>query len=1198
MPVDDGSYPEIPPETPTSLWSSADVARIAIENASIGMAVLDPNTGVFLEVNQAFCDFLGRARETLRGMSWRSLTHPDDLPADHARVQRVRGGEIDAFTSRKRYLLPDGDVVWGDLSVVGVRDEHGDLTVIIAQVVDATEAVEARDALATSEQRYRLLAENAADFLMETDTEGIVRWVSPAVEGVLGWSPEDLVGDLPLQVVCQDVENKFFENQALLNAGQMAEDRVKVVGRDGTCRWVEIVARPVLDSRGVVMSQLSAWRDITAQVEAEERLQASEEHFRLLAENASDLVFLGRPDWSLAWISPSVTRMLGWEPDELVDSDVVRDLPHPDDFYNIPVPIGDDLGQAIAYEARFRRKDGSYRWMSVTARTLLDDEGEITGIAGSARDVDAEVAARQELELTSSRLQATLNSMIDPLVVLQAVRDQDGRIVDFLHVEANDAAGRHTHRPREELVGTLMSQVVPGQEEAGLYDMYRNVIETGEPWLVSAVPYEDEMQEGALRLFDMSGVKVGDAACLTFRDVTEREKAAAALASSEARFRLLAVNASDIVLEHRKEIVWVSNALTDALGWEPEQWVGHRLSEFIHPDDWDQLDFTPGAFGDKDSVKGNTFRVANADGEYRWMSSRATAIRDEEGNVGGGVVGLRDVHDEVLTTQRLAASEHLFRTAVSSAPVGVVLTDRDGRPSLTNPALSAITQRDHRWLRAHRLRDVLHPEELERIDKVREQFLDGSRSMFADVVRLVRADGSTAWTKVAAVRLEETENDSAFMLLQVEDVTAEREAQEELAFQAFHDSLTGLRNRAWIIQTLAQDIEDAKALRQHVGVLFIDLDNFKVINDSLGHMAGDQVLTEIGNRLQACLHSRERLGRFGGDEFVVIVPEVDDVLEVERTAERIDAAIRQDLEIHGHRIVPTGSIGIAISDGASSAEGLLRDTDAALFRAKSVGRGRWHFFDQEMHEHAIDRLTLESEIRRGLDAGEFFAVYQPIVRLRDRRVTGYEALVRWQHPTRGLVSPADFLPVAEDSGLVVPLGQQVLEHVCATLRARHDLGGPISVNVSAVQLASRDWARGLLATLEEYGVKPEQIVVEVTETAVLSQLDSTGEDLFKLRDLGVGVHVDDFGTGFSSISLLRDLPVTGLKLDRSFVQRLTSDDSQANALSAGVVGLAHGLHLRGIAEGVETEAQWATLLAQGWEYGQGYLFGRPGSLPT
>lgn len=464
-------------------------------------------------------------------------------------------------------------------------------------------------------------------------------------------------------------------------------------------------------------------------------------------------------------------------------------------------------------------------------------------------------------------------------------------------------------------------------------------------------------------------------------------------------------------------------------------------------------------------------------------------------------------------------------------------------------------------------------------------------------MRIVRADGSVAWTKVAAVKLEPQEDQSAFMLVQVEDVTAEREAQEELAFQALHDSLTGLRNRSWLIQVLDQDLADATALGQHVGVLFIDLDNFKVVNDSLGHVAGDEVLSQIGQRLQSAMSSRERLGRFGGDEFVVIVPEVGDVLEVERVAERIDAVIRQELEIQGHRIVPTGSIGIAVSDASSTADGLLRDTDAALFRAKSTGRGRWHFFDQQMHDQAVDRLTVEGEIRRGLDDGQFFVVYQPIVRLRDRKVIGHEALVRWQHPVRGLVSPGDFLPVAEESGLIVPLGRHVLHQVCTTLRDRSDMG-PISVNVSAVELASRGWAGSLLATLEDYAVKPEQIVVEVTETAVLSQLDSTGEDLASLRDLGVGVHVDDFGTGFSSISLLRDLPVTGLKLDRSFVQSLTSDDSQANALSAGVAGLVHGLHLTGIAEGVETEAQWATLLSQGWEFGQGYLFGRPAPMES
>jgi EAL domain-containing protein (putative c-di-GMP-specific phosphodiesterase class I) len=219
--------------------------------------------------------------------------------------------------------------------------------------------------------------------------------------------------------------------------------------------------------------------------------------------------------------------------------------------------------------------------------------------------------------------------------------------------------------------------------------------------------------------------------------------------------------------------------------------------------------------------------------------------------------------------------------------------------------------------------------------------------------------------------------------------------------------------------------------------------------------------------------------------------------------------------------------------------------------------------------------------------------YQPIVRLRDRCIVGYEALVRWQHPQRGLVAPGYFLPVAEDSGLIVDLGHQILEAVCQTVRYYQVT---ISVNVSAVQLAVRDWAQTLLETLERHRVKPDQIVIEVTETAVLSQLERAREHLLVLRDLGAGVHVDDFGTGFSSISLLRDLPVSGIKLDRTFVTNLTAEDSRANALAAGVHGLAEGLHVRGVAEGVETEEQRTILLAQGWQYGQGYLFGRPGPL--
>jgi predicted signal transduction protein with EAL and GGDEF domain len=339
------------------------------------------------------------------------------------------------------------------------------------------------------------------------------------------------------------------------------------------------------------------------------------------------------------------------------------------------------------------------------------------------------------------------------------------------------------------------------------------------------------------------------------------------------------------------------------------------------------------------------------------------------------------------------------------------------------------------------------------------------------------------------------------------------------------------------------------------------------------------------------------LGRFGGDEFVVVVPDVLPGPDVEKVAERIGAAVSAELVVLGHRIVPTASIGIAVSGTASTASSLLREADSALFRAKDAGRARWHFFDEAMHAQAVARLTLEDELRNALSDHEFVLSYQPIVRLSDCVVVGHEALVRWQHPERGLLVPGDFLEVAEDSGLIVGIGHEVLDQVCALLASDRTLPGPVNVNVSGVELSARDWQARFVETVRRHGVDPGLLVVEVTETAVLSLVDTTHSDLVALRDLGVSVQVDDFGTGFSSISLLRDLPVTGLKLDSSFVRDLTDDASPANALAAGVAGLAQGLSLVGVAEGIESAAQHTTLLAQGWTHGQGYRFGRPEARP-
>ncbi|HEX7462746.1 MAG TPA: PAS domain S-box protein [Dermatophilaceae bacterium] len=587
------------------------------------------------------------------------------------------------------------------------------------------------------------------------------------------------------------------------------------------------------------------------------------------------------------------------------------------------------------------------------------------------------------------------------------------------------------------------------------------------------------------------------------------------------------------------------------------------------------------------------------DGKVITVLLTVSPICDKDGAVVGASAVARDVTEEKQAAQNarsLAEAEDLVRTMMASAAIGIALADLDGRFRVVNQSLRDLVGYHEAWFKAHRVRDMVHPDDLDDVLRRRTRVLAGSSDTAK--VRLVRADGTTVWVRRVSVLIRDVDGEPNLLMVQVEDITAEHEAHEALAFQAIHDPLTGLHNRAWILDILAADLRAAKRAGTAVGTMFVDLDNFKIVNDSLGHAAGDEVIATVAERIVAALRPGDRVGRFGGDSFVIVVQDVRDVLDVERFAERVSAAIGVDLQVHGHRIVPTASIGIAVSSSTSMPEGLLRDTDSALHRAKAAGRGRWQFFDDAMHAKAVARLTVEDQLRDAITAGEFVVVYQPIVTLAEATVVGHEALVRWAHPTRGLLSPADFLDVAEDSGLITPIGAQVLDHVAAMLAECPDLPGPISVNVSAVQLAAPDWLGGVTDTLARHGVDPSRIVIEVTETAALSLTGPALNALTTLSGLGVGIHLDDFGTGYSSISVLRDLPVTGVKLDLRFVRDLTTRPSQANALAHGLAGLVNGMNLTGIAEGIETATQANILRAQGWRLGQGYFFGRPAAIPV
>jgi diguanylate cyclase (GGDEF)-like protein len=423
-------------------------------------------------------------------------------------------------------------------------------------------------------------------------------------------------------------------------------------------------------------------------------------------------------------------------------------------------------------------------------------------------------------------------------------------------------------------------------------------------------------------------------------------------------------------------------------------------------------------------------------------------------------------------------------------------------------------------------------------------------------------------------------------------------AQARLAHQAAHDALTGLPSRLFFLDRAAHALDRTKRSRSSVAVLFCDLDRFKVINDSLGHDAGDTLLRELARRLREVVRPGDTVARFGGDEFAVLCESIADEAHAVAIAERVGRVTATPFQLGDAEVFVTMSVGIALGGGTRTRpEALIENADAAMYRAKARGGNRREVFDRGMRARAKRRLALHSALHRAVERGEFRVFYQPVVRLRDRRPVGAEALVRWQHPERGLVGPEEFIGLAEETGLIVPIGTQVLREACLQAR-RWRAAGPdgsplcIKVNLSARQFAHPGLVALVAGILAESGVDPASVYLEITESVLMEDAESMCAHLRELKALGVSLAVDDFGTGYSSLLYLRRFPVDELKVDRTFVAGLLGNPED-QAIVAAIVTLAHSLGLRAVAEGVESTGQLTRLLELGCDLGQGYHFGRP-----
>ena len=550
-------------------------------------------------------------------------------------------------------------------------------------------------------------------------------------------------------------------------------------------------------------------------------------------------------------------------------------------------------------------------------------------------------------------------------------------------------------------------------------------------------------------------------------------------------------------------------------------------------------------------------------------------------------------------SQPKASEVDRFRSAFDYAAIGMALVSTEGRWLQVNRSLCHILGYAEEELLLTDFLSVTHPDDLPTALSNIGQLLKGKVHASQMEKRYIHKSGHEVWVHWSVSLVRDQYSKSVHLIFQIQDITDRKLAEQQLHHDAFHDALTGLPNRALFMDHLKLAIARSRRNSQtKFAVLYLDLDRFKVINDSLGHTIGDQLLVGIADRLKKNLRPGDTVARLGGDEFTVLIEDITDETESVQVAERVQKELSIPFTLSGREVFTTVSMGIAPSaTGYERAEDILRDADTAMYRAKSMGKARYEIFDKAMHARAINLLQMETDMRRALEREEFVLHYQPIVALENFSLRGFEALVRWQHPERGFISPMDFIPVAEETGMIVPLGEWVMREACRQMHGwqrMFPLEQPlfITVNLSSKQFTQETLISTFAMILQETGVKPQSVKLEITESVVMENVDTATDMLRQLRGLGVKLAIDDFGTGYSSLSYLHRFPIDTLKIDRSFVTRM-SENNENTEIVRTIVVLAQNLGMDVVAEGVETNEQLVLLQKLGCENGQGYFFSKP-----
>ena len=952
----------------------------------------------------------------------------------------------------------------------------------------------------------------------------------------------------------------------------------------GDGRWIEVREYPTRDGGRAIIRT-----DTTARKQAERDLRRSQASLA----NAQRIARLGNWDLRVTsnefWWSDEIYRIFGLEPQAFPATyDRFLDIVHPEDREEVRMAIDAALYRNAPYgvEHRIIRPDGSERIVRQEGEVTFDDLGTALRMTGTVQDITEHRLAERALREVEERFRLAFETSPDAMTIS---RLDDGRYID---VNAGYLA--MTGYGREEVVGKRAVDIGFWESREDRERAVEGVRENGQIHNVE-IRYRRKSGEIRTALASASMLMLnGEPHVLAItKDITELKRA-----EEELRKLERAVEqgpAAVIITDTDGTIEYVNPKFSEMTGYDREEAIGQNPN-VLKSDVTSRRDYAAlwSTIKDGREWRGELCN-RRKDGSTYWASASISPIKGPDGNATHFIGIQEDITERKLAEERLRASEERFRCLVESSVLGIVI-DQDGKPLFANQTYAvifgydspedilALGSLDHLYCATH----------LERVTRYRSARSRGDYAPDEYEFQGVKKDGSLIWIRTQLNRIPW--NGKTAVQSTVVDITLRKIYEQRLHYQANFDTVTNLPNRALALDRLNSVVASAKRHSRKLGILFIDVDHFKKINDTLGHALGDRFLKQAGERIRSCVREEDTVARLGGDEFTVILPDIKSSKDTEGVARKILEAFARPFDLDGNEAFVSASVGITLCpDDGDDPELLMRNADTAMYQAKESGRNTLRFFTSELNERALDRIRMETELRRGLDREEFALHYQPLVDIRTGRVIGAEALLRWNSPERGSVSPDRFIRLAEDTGLIVPIGEWVLGTACRQAKRWHTDAKRrfrLSVNVSSRQFRGATLVDAVTRALASSRLPAECLELEITEGLLMDDLPETMATIRTLEAKGVGLAVDDFGTGYSSLSYLNRFPLDTLKIDRSFTNGMIADRAHATLVEA-IIAMAHHLNLRVIAEGVETREQLEFLRARGCDIAQGYFFSPP-----